>query len=196
MVCHLPGHADEPLIAPVTMDAIISGFRKRLAGRSLARGTVLIGESLSGLALLGLASGPPQGVAGVVALDPPLTIQKHRSLQSIYRKDWDELDPIVRAYADVFGFSVEDGRAVSEERDYRGLLSSVNIPVHIVAGGRRTLAATPMSLLDHDDRALIRATPGVALHEMGADVGHSLLAEDLENTARVVARIVAELAAA
>jgi pimeloyl-ACP methyl ester carboxylesterase len=187
LVKDLPGHAGyEPMLPVVTMDTLVDHFRRRL---QLDRPSVLIGESLGGLIGLALAARPPTGIAAVIAIDPPLTMQKQRALRADFERGDDRFGWWA-AYAEpIFGLSRAKGAVVSVERDYRGLLTDQPaVPVHVIVGGRED-GLSPTTL-DAEDRELIAAAPGFTLHHAGPSVGHVVLDEARELVAALVVKIM------
>jgi hypothetical protein len=161
-----------------------------------SRQKILVGESLSGLAALLVAQAPPPALAAVFAVDPPLTMLKQAAIRFAFQELPDP-DGLWAAYAQpAFGLRREAGRVVAEERDYRPYLAfPPAIPVHVLAGGRLgavdRLDPAPPSVLDADDRALVRSAAGFRLHELGSDVGHLVLDEAGPEAAALIMRLAA-----
>lgn len=203
VIKNLPGHATfEPLLLDLTVESLGRDLGAWIAGLEPSRQKILVGESLSGLAALLVAQAPPPDLAAVFVVDPPLTMLKQAAIRFAFQ-DLPDPDGLWAAYAEpAFGLRRESGRVVAEERDYRSYLAhSPAIPVHVLAGGRlgavEGLDPAPPSVLDADDRALVRSAAGFRLHELGPDVGHLILDEAGEDAATLIVRLAApDLAAA
>ena len=190
---HLPGHADMPLIDPLTMDAISEQFTRWLDQSESNDRTIIVGESLAGLAALRVAADPPKGLKAVFAIDPPFTMARQWALHRLYEGPWDSLHPLIRAYWDIFGARRHgNGQVHFEERDYRPFLSNLKLPVHILIGGRRGEGPSPRSVVDEEDREVLSRLDGVTLHVMGPEVGHLVLDEDQTAAADLITALAAK----
>jgi len=170
----LPGHGEEPPLDHVTFEALVDRCRAQMPERT----SLLVGESLGGMVALRIAQTARPPLSTVVAIDPPLTMQKQTDIHAAFRPG---MPASLRSYADLFGVTPMG----PEERDYRWLLAQTSdAAVHVIAGGERR----PRTVLDADDRALIRAAEGVALHERH-DTNHMVLECDPEGSAEAIATI-------
>jgi pimeloyl-ACP methyl ester carboxylesterase len=170
----LPGHAGEPPLEPVTFEALVDRCRAQAPERT----SLIVGESLGGMVALRIAQTARSPLRTVIAIDPPLTMKKQVDIHAAFRPG---MPNALRSYADLFGVTSSG----PEERDYRWLLSQASgVAVHVIAGGQRP----PRTVLHADDRALIRATEGVALHER-PDTNHMVLECDPEGAAEAIAAL-------
>lgn len=140
---------------------------------------LLIAESLVGLAALHMTGGAIEGLRLVIAVDPPLTMLKHVALHAAFRRE--DVADMFSPYRGICG--TEEGEP--EERDYRAILEGrPAIETHILAGGERH----PRTVLWAEDRALIRAADGFALHEF-PEANHMVLGSATEEAADLIARL-------
>lgn len=186
----MPGHGPkEPLLPEITLEALADELRGWLEGLPQDRPKVIVGESLGGLVAMAVARQPPPGIHAVIAADPPLTTLRQTGLKFHFTRSADR-HGLWAAYGyEIFGL----GRGDPEERDYRPWLSGAAIPIHVFAGGANPHSGRLPSVLDSEDRELIRAAPGVTLHEIAPDVGHLVLEDAPLKAASLTLKLAGQL---
>jgi pimeloyl-ACP methyl ester carboxylesterase len=170
LIAHLPGN-----FAPLPRDHSIAtyalGFSQVLS--HLGRPAVVIGASIGALVAFSLTS---SNVAGLVALDPPLAMDKAWPLLPNFRERL-RANPDDKCLADIlweiFGISPDE----HVERDYRPLLDSIKVPTWVFYGEaplypERAFTTLP-SLVDEPERELFRAHPRVTT-VLVKNTGHNI----------------------
>lgn len=198
MVWHLPGHL-RPRSLELGLRPMLAQFRQT-TGTVLAHSPILIvGESLGGLLGMLLAvNSPPTNVRAVLAVDPPLNVGKLWPIHEQLSDAW-KLNPaseLLQDYADpIFGHPQS---GVVSPRDYRSVLRHPpGCPVHVLAGDAplwpERERPSPPSLLDEDDRKLIKDARGFQLHVTQGDIGHEVCLEAPDQVTDVLRAIAKEL---
>ena len=168
----LPSHGRSTAPAEITFEAFVDEMRFLMGETFGARQVVIVGESLGGTVALAAANHAPHNLAGVVALDPPITTAKLYAIADFARATFDQY-PDQKVLKDFFFamFGVRATAAAIEERGYARYLEHLSVPALVLAGDRN---GAPMpSLLDADDRERLRRAP--VLFQEIAGVGHHLI---------------------
>jgi pimeloyl-ACP methyl ester carboxylesterase len=167
-VMRLPGnHAPE--LAETSVEAWAQAVSELVDGAFAGRLVVLVGVSVGALVALGVRS---RLVRRVIALEPPLVMDKLWPMATVLRKRWRE-DSAARPFIEaVFGVT-EAGQAM---RSYFHLLQGAPAADVLVGGiplyPERLLDRFP-SFVDAPERAWLAAQPGVTLH-VAPEAGHNI----------------------
>ena len=175
-VAHLPGWITPPL-AEASIPAFTRAFDEVLA---VLGPSVVVGYSAGALVALGLRS---PLLKAVVAVEPPLLPAKMWSAVATFRSFLGTPhDGFVRNL-----FGVHEDRL--EERDYRGLLDGLSVPLHTIVGSEplypvRPLARVP-SVVDEPERALLQRHGHLTVaqgagHAIPSQAGRAMLGVVLE----------------
>jgi pimeloyl-ACP methyl ester carboxylesterase len=167
---HLPGNHSPPLRAP-GVEVYAAAFSEVLD--RIGMPTIVVGASVGGLVAFAMRS---PWLRGIVALEPPLLTAKLWPLIGHFQKmlrdrpDDAELRAFIGA---VFGYGPRD----AEGRDYRPLLSGLEVPTWVLCGGEplypeRAAAELP-SLVDQPERDLLAAHPQIRTR-LVPGIGHNV----------------------
>jgi hypothetical protein len=170
LVAHLPGtHC--PYLSSDSVEAYGSAYAQMLD--QIGRPCVVVGASIGALVGLSIRSGT---VGGQVIIEPPLQTGKLWCLVQPFRdriaKNPD--DQHLGSFLDnVFGITANG----FENRDYRPLVETLNVPGWAVFGELPLFPQRPLnelpSLVDEPERALLRAHP-MLTSEVVPTVGHNV----------------------
>jgi pimeloyl-ACP methyl ester carboxylesterase len=167
-VMRLPGNGTPPL-SETSIAAWASAVGDLADTAFTGRRVVLVGLSVGALVALGVRS---PGVVRVVAVEPPLVMEKLWPMAQALRARWRD-DPAARPVIEaVFGVTA----AGAEPRRYLDLFDGAP-PAEVVLGEvplypQRPLERFP-SFVDAPERAWLAARPGVTLH-VATGAGHNI----------------------
>ncbi|HTK36609.1 MAG TPA: alpha/beta hydrolase [Caulobacteraceae bacterium] len=181
---HLPGMFSEPFLRD-SIEDFAAAFDEVLA-QLAHRQSAVIGLSLGGTAAIAMQD---PSIRAKVLVDSPITTGRLWMLPDIFRAKVQSNPRLAQWVWNLFGVS-EHGIV---GRDYRGLLSRLNVPtLALVAGDPlgepRPIVRAPSAVSD-EDRALYAAHPMITVRIV-ASCGHNIAKDGQADLARAIRRVV------